>query len=48
VAWLSTLGDDDEVGIDDGGLEIRAWNGLDGLTGATFELGGIPEELETE
>ena len=40
-AWLATLDDDDEVGIDDGGLTLH-------VVGAEptpyLEIGGLPEK----
>ena len=41
--WLSTLDDDDYVGIDDGGLALESEN-----TGNVFEIGGIPNPADQE
>ena len=40
--WLDTLSDDDEVGIDDGGLSLRVVGGEDFY----LEIGGLPEGEE--
>ena len=36
--WLSTLADDDEIGVDDGGLCLETRDGA-----AYLEVGGLPE-----
>lgn len=45
IEWLEALPYGADVGIDEGGLCMRAV--VDGkLSGAYYELGGIPEEIE--
>ena len=41
--WLGTLADDQEIGIDDGGLTLQALDSPDG-DAAYLEVGGLPEE----
>ena len=43
IDWLSGMGDDDLVGIDDGGLTLVV-EGKD----AYYEIGGMPERSEQE
>jgi len=38
--WLSTLEQEDEVGVDDGGLTLQAV----GFPEIYLEIGGLPEE----
>lgn len=44
--WLSSLPRGADVGIDEGGLRLVAVLD-DKLTGDFYEIGGIPEEIET-
>jgi len=41
-AWLSTLDQEDEVGVDEGGLTLQSVNDYE----AYLEVGGLPEEDE--
>ena len=43
--WLDTLADDQEVGIDEGGLSLQAPESPDGAA-AYLEVGGLPEDEE--
>ena len=42
--WLNNLDDDDEVGIDDGGLILQAVHSAE----IYLEVGGMPREGEDE
>jgi len=42
IAWLDTLADDQEIGVDEGGLTLQAMESPDG-TAAYLEIGGMPE-----
>jgi len=42
--WLNTLDEDDEVGIDEGGLMLVAASDRE----AYCEVGGLPEESESQ
>lgn len=43
-AWLNTLDDTDDVGIDDGGLTLRVIQD----PFPYLEIGGMPEQTEAE
>lgn len=43
--WLDSIPADAYVGVDEGGLCLRAVQGTE-LTGDYLEIGGIPEEIE--
>ncbi len=45
IEWLENLPRGAEVGVDEGGLCLRAVHRSE-LTGGYLELGGIPEEIE--
>lgn len=42
--WLNNLDDDEEVGIDDGGLALQVVHNAE----IYIEIGGIPQEGEDE
>jgi len=42
--WLNTLNDDDVIGVDEGGLCLQ----VDGDPGIYYEIGGLPDDNETD
>jgi len=47
INWLRSLPEGSDVGIDEGGLCLRAVLD-DELTGDYYEIGGIPQEIEDD
>lgn len=46
--WLATLGDLDEVAVDEGGLILVACDPGGGPNGAYLEVGGVTEEEDED
>lgn len=46
--WMNTLDLDSSVGIDEGGLTLHEVDSGGRMTGASYEIGGIPESIERQ
>lgn len=46
--WVATLHPENGIAIDDGGLTVVEIDENNQLTGARFEIGGVPQDDEDE